>query len=36
MVAIILSETLVNQNKIEEIGRKLGFDNCFPDEREGR
>jgi len=26
----------VHQNEIEEIGRKLGFDNCFADDREGR
>ncbi|MCH87620.1 endonuclease/exonuclease/phosphatase family protein, partial [Trifolium medium] len=35
-VALFLSETLVHYNKIEDVRRKLGFDNCFAADREGR
>lgn len=33
---IILFETLVHVNKVEDLKRRLGFDFCFAVDREGR
>lgn len=33
---IFLYETLVNENKIEDVCRKIGFNGCFAVDREGR